>query len=459
LSAPTELLQSDCSCAILKGQCASPASADRGALLSLSSQLTPFAFVERLLEAEDPIWYRWDQEVPTLIDEVTRAAHREFAKTPGETVLERHSERHRRRCLIWLLDRLVPMADSAHFKPFLASDSGLFAWGHRLRPEERHLLIEAAAGSASARWYESTVLAWCASCPEEEVTSLLDWVEPWEPVFRAKGVSPLLPIPEREFFLRCKDKALRRSLMCAHLATAAQRFREGRDFDRSVVRGSIHVLLRLLLLDAGAPCPTEPTPDSAENWKAWLDQILTTAVFADVKAAAGEFLSWYGGHTDTELAARRLWISCHGPDDWRSLHQLALQNSDCFIYARLAEIMPSDRLEEWDWLVLQEPEDHGQMRAFCRWLLPENADVLRSHFDHSDADWGACAYHAYLAKAPEAVLQHQWRRRDRLPGWQVRLLDRRLFAPPAVRPGPVVEDIQDAEWDFRLEDPLSRRGI
>jgi hypothetical protein len=121
--------------------------------------------------------------------------------------------------------------------------------------------------------------------------------------------------------------------------------------------------------------------------------------------------------------------------------------------------MPSDRLEEWDQLFLCQYEDHGQMRAFCQWLPPEYADVLRSHFDHSDQDWRTCAYHGYLAKAPEAVLQHHWRRRDDLPAWQVRLLDRRLFAPSAVRPGPVVEDIQDAEMDCRLEDPFSRRGI
>jgi hypothetical protein len=424
----------------------------------LSSQIAPFAFVERLLEAEDPIWYRWDQDVPALINEATRAAHQEFAKLPDGTGRERHLAYYRRKRLIWLLDRLVPKAESAHFEPFIANGSAVFAWGRRLRPEERHLLIEAAASPASGVWYESKILAWCESCAEEEVTSLLDWAEPWEPVFRAKGVCPLLPIPEREFFRRYRDRPLRHSLMCAHLATAAHRFREGGDFDRDVVRGTVHLLLRLLLIDSAAPCPTEPIPDSAENWKAWLDQILTTAAFADVRDAGGEFLNWYG-HVDPERAARRLWVSCHGPDDWRQLHQLALQNSDCFIYARLADVMPVDRLDLWDSLVLYESEDNGQMRAFCRWLPAEYADVLRSHFDHSDADWGACAYQAYLAKAPEAVLQHQWRRRESLPGWQVRLLDRRLFAPPSIRPGPVVEDIQEAEWDFRLEEPFSRRGI
>jgi hypothetical protein len=427
----------------------------------LSSQLAPCEFLVRLLEKEEPVWYRWDQDVPALIDELTRAAHREFAKSPGQTVRERHSAHYRRRLLIWLLDRLVPITDSAHFKPFLASDCGVFAWGRRLKSEERRLLIELAASKSPDVPDEPYILAWCASCPEEEMTSLLDWVEPWEPLFRAKGVSPLLPVPEREFFRRCKDKRLRRSLMCVHLAAAAQRFREGQDSsDRAVVRGSIHALLRLLLFDTGAPCPTEQIPDCAESWKAWLDRILTTAAFADVAAAAGEFLSWYGGHIDTDRAARHLWVSCHGADDWERLHQFALQHDDSFIYDRLAEIMPPDRLEEWDWLVLHQSEDKGRMRAFCRWLPAEYADVLRTHFDHSDADWGACAFHAYLAKAPEPVLQHQWRRRADLPGWQVRLLDRHLFAPLSIRPGPVVEDIQEVEWwDFRLADPFSRRGI
>lgn len=425
----------------------------------MSSTIAPFAFVERLLEAEDPIWHRWDRQVPALIDELTRAAHRQFANTPGETAFLHPSDRRRRRRLIWLLDRLLPASGSERFKPFLASDCGLFAWGRRLRPEQRPLLIQASAGPASVTWLESAMIAWCASCPQDELTSLLDWSEHWEPVFSALGVDALSPLPMREFFLRCKDRPLRRSLLCAHLAAAAHRFRQGRDLDRSMARASIHALLRLLLLDTATPCPTQPAPDSAEDWKSWLDRTLATAPFDDVRAAAGEFLIWYAGLIDPGRAARRLWVACHAPGDWRSLLQFALLHSDGFIYDRLAEIMPSDRLEEWDWLVLQEPHDHGQMRAFCRWLPPEYAEVLRSHFDHPDADWAACAYHAYLAKAPEPVLHHLWRTRDRLPIWQVRLLDRRLFAPPALRPGPIVEDVQDAELDFRLEDPLSRRGI
>jgi hypothetical protein len=359
---------------------------------------------------------------------------------------------------MWLLDRLLPQAENAHFEQFRTKGLGVFAWGRRLRPEQRHLLIEAAADPASDVHYESSVLAWCASCPDDEVNSLLGWAESWEPVLKTKGCSCLLPRPEREFFRRCTDKSLRSSLMCTHLAAATQRFRQGGDFDRSVARGSIHGLLRLLLLDSNAPCPTEPVPRSAEDWKNWLGRVLATPPFADVAGAAQEFLDWYGWH-ETETAARRLWASCHGPSDWMALHEFAQYCEDPFIYDRLAEIMPSDRLEEWDRHVLYEPNDHGQIQAFCRWLPDAFADVLRSHFDHPEMDWAPCAYQAYLFKTPEAVLQHHWRRRDKLPGWQVRLLDRRLFAPLAIRPGLVVEDVQDAEGDFRLQDPLNHRGI
>ena len=90
---------------------------------------------------------------------------------------------------------------------------------------------------------------------------------------------------------------------------------------------------------------------------------------------------------------------------------------------------------------------------------PSMPSFCAAHFDHSDSERGACAYQAHLAKSPEPVLLHEWQQEGNLRGWQVKLLDRRLFAPRAVRPGPFVEDIQNAEADFRLEDPFSRREL
>lgn len=75
----------------------------------------------------------------------------------------------------------MPKAESVHFEPFIASGSAVFAWGRRLKPDQRHLLIERAIKSASPE-YEPHILAWCETCPDEELPSLLDWVGAWEPV-------------------------------------------------------------------------------------------------------------------------------------------------------------------------------------------------------------------------------------------------------------------------------------
>ena len=77
-----------------------------------------------------------------------------------------------------------------------------------------------------------------------------------------------------------------------------------------------------------------------------------------------------------------------------------------------------------------------RIQAFCRWIPAHFSEVLRDHFNHPDRDWGACAYQNYLAKTPELILQHWFKLVDEVPGWQAKLLDRRLFAPEGVRPAP-----------------------
>jgi hypothetical protein len=416
----------------------------------LSSQLVPFAFVERLLEAEEPIWYRWNKDVPALLRELVAVAHRETFWEPSERGFRGWHIRRRKARVFWLLDRLAESTDLGIFEPFVNTSSyAMFAWGRRLKPDERDRLV-------GEHLESSRLLAWCASCPSTELLSLLDWRETWRPVLKAGGFPPP-PNPEEEFYRRCGDRTVRLREMCAHLEAAASCFRQGGEVETSLARASIHCLLHLTVREAAATasCLAESIPDCTEEWSRWLSGTLAAPAFADISRAAGEFLSWLTGEYD----ARWVWVYCHGPNDWQKLHELALQCGDWFVYDHLADIMPPDRLEEWDSLVLWQSEDHGQMRAFCRWLRPEYDVVLRSHFDHSDSDWGACAYQAHLTKSPEPVLLHEWRRKGNSPGWQVKLLDRRLFAPEAVRPGPFVEDIQDAEADVRLEDPFSRRGL
>lgn len=434
----------------------------------MPSCLTPFAFVERLLEAENPIWYRWDNDVPGLVRELTEAAHKELRSTPKEeSRLSRRNRYNRSRRLFWLLDRLTPQSENGIFEPFLEDDFALFAWGRQLGPERRNLLIDAAADSASLQGRRDAyayMQAWCDSCPSNALPSLLDWTEIWKPVLEA-DCFVVSPYPEEEFYHRCGDRAIRYRHMYARLATTTQQFRSG-TIDFRTASTSIRQLLKFSLKDAAtmSPCPNGFIPASTEEWSKWLDETLCTPLFAEIATAAGEFLkAWQLGPklppTDAEYNARWVWVHCHGPTDWNKLHELASQETESFIFDHLAEITPPDQLDAWDDLVLFTSEDHGQMRAFCRWLPVEHPHVLHDHFNHPDPDWAACAYQCYLAKAPQPVLLHEWRKREERPGWQTKLLDRRLFGPDSVRPGTIVEDIQKVDFDLRLKDPFNRRGV
>ncbi len=164
-------------------------------------------------------------------------------------------------------------SDRGVFEPFLACGFAMFAWGRRLGPEERNQLI--AAPLELAR-----MLAWCDSCPTNEVASLLDWAQKWKPVLKA-GCFPPPPHPEDEFYRRCGDRTVRLREMCAHLVGAVHCFRDGDHDERSLAGANIHRLLRWALRDAAstARCPDEPTPESSEEWSAWLAQTLATSPF------------------------------------------------------------------------------------------------------------------------------------------------------------------------------------
>jgi hypothetical protein len=212
-----------------------------------------------------------------------------------------------------------------------------------------------------------------------------------------------------------------------------------------------------LLRDAAIDNPSsEPQPTTTDEWIVWLYRTLSLPAF-NAPAELGRGL--LEGSNRSEYFAQSLWIWLHGKEHWEQLYSYALGNQEARVFDRLAEIVPPDRLDAWDGLVLNQPTDHGEIRAFCRWLAPTYVEALRTHFDHSDRDWRACAYQNYLAKAPETILRHLWRQADEIPAWQSRLLDRRLFAPERLRPAAIVEDIQTMEGDLRLRDPFNHRSF
>lgn len=446
--------------ATLKGQKRFPRHCESGRLIELSSPLTPSAFVERLLEAEEPVWCRWDRDLPALLSELIAVAHRDW-KIPAldPSLRGRWQERKRWRRLFWLLDRLTPLSQAEVFEPFRDRGRALFAWGRRLSPDRRHLII---ATARDADWRDACMQAWCASCRDEALPALLDWTEAWKSV--PKVIHHMGRFPEEEFHDRATDETVRYQLLCEHLAKACARFRGGDESARSLARPVIHRVLRMTLRHAATltPGPDGDAYQSQEHWQAWLERILATPAFAQVAEASGEFLRWWYAPCLPNVGqynALWVWAHMHRKGDWETLVQSASYHDERFIYDRLAEIMPFDALSAWRRMIQHQSQDRGQMQAFCRWLPVAYTQVLQSHFSHPDAEWAACAYQCHLAKSPWPVLSWEWQRREALPSWQTRLLDRRLFAPEALLPHPFVEDIQDAENDFRLEEPFSRRGI
>jgi hypothetical protein len=433
----------------------------------LYSHLSPFALVERLIEADAPSWHRWDGDRSTLLSALTASAHREFTSEPTSSI-DRHALSLRRRRLLWLLDRLAPESDSGLFEPFRDHAFGIYAWGRRLPPKRRDELTRVpinAEGFPKTSLHRGTsrrivaqalILAWCDSCPDEQLSSLLEWPEHWRPALEWHDFC-WLPSPEKEFYRRCAHIDTRREQMLASLHRKVTLLHDPNGAKRELARGIAWGLWLQLLRGVAIENPgAEAQPTATEEWIVWFYRTLSLPAFAQLSDLGHELLK---GSGRSEYFAQSLWIWLHGKEQWRQLHSYALCNQEARVFDRLAEIVPCDELDAWDDLVLNQPVNHGEIRAFCRWLSPAYVEALRAHFDHSDRDWGACAYQNYLAKAQEPILRHLWRRASDSLTWQAELLDRRLFAPERVRPAAIVEDIRTVEGDLRLQDPLNHRSF
>ena len=373
---------------------------------------------------------------------------------PSQTA-SRHDLFRRLRRLIWLLDRLAPATASSIFEPLITDDMALFAWGRRLPPNQRYRLID--SGLQQPQRLQAAMIAWCESCPDEHLSSLLDWVDVWRPVLDPKLIV-YCHAPEGEFYRRCTDAAVRRQHLDAHVDRTLARLSSSHETTREIAKVSRRWLRMWILREAARRSDAPPPPrKSTEEWIAWFRGQLASPGLERVTRLDPDLLEIR--RYPNEHLARYFWVHSHGIKEWRSLHNYAFSTPDSMVFDRLAEIVPENHLDAWDDLLLNQPVNHGEIRAFCRWLPRKLVEVLRGHFCHPDPDWSGCAYQNYLAKASPLILHHWWRRMDDLPRWQVGMLDRRLFAPEAVRPQPIVEDVQLVESDVRLEDPFNLRAL
>jgi len=298
---------------------------------------------------------------------------------------------------------------------------------------------------------QAALLAWCDSCPDAELETLLDWPQQWAAVLTFYEID-WLPSPEREFWKRCPDRETGRERLIASLLVHEKLARDAEGIRKKASERAAHRILWLLLEDAAHQNPAADKPcDTAEQWIRWFNQVIAQPPFAHLTRST---LGW-----NSEYMARSFWIWRHGADNWNQLRDYAACEQEERVFDQLAAIVPCDELDCWDGLVLDQAQDHGEMRAYSTWLVPQYTELLRTHFNHPDPDWRACAFQNYLAKTPEPILEHHWRRGAELPLWQLALLDRRLFAPEPIRPAAIVHDIQTVEGDLRLQDPFNHRAF
>jgi len=417
--------------------------------------------IENILYKIGPAWHLWDADNERLIEQLDA-----FLADLGDES-ERHWEaREAATRAVWLLDRVVPKDQSSRFRdlwkrPGRIRQVAVYAWGRRLDAARRHELFDLpdelrkeCDGAAQA--------AWCDACPPEQVESLLEWLDLREQHgWPASGPYALLTIRE---YCRRADRETGRVRLLRFVAEANERLDEDYAWP---LYGARQCALKQLIRDAAPsfPPPEQPPPDGENPAQVieWLDHELRQGghgELADLCKAACVPCRGYGG---VLALAPLFWIERHNPSSWEQLEESLYSVDEWAGHAfvgRLGRIVPPDRLDAWDRVLTPESLGNYPIMAFCRWLRREYRDALLPHIAHSDRDWAACAYQAYLHSSPEPVLKHRWDDCDHpLPLWQLMTLDRFLHAPSPVKPAPLCFDVQDVEADFRLYDPLNHRSF
>lgn len=343
---------------------------------------------------------------------------------------------------IYILDRLLPLDDPRPFERFrnrYRFNVGLYAWGRRAPDEMLATVPERGLPSCGS----PVMAAWIASRRSND--ELLTWYE----VCRAAGWSA------NSF--HAEDVAIEEYCRRAPDRTALLRFLDVAE-EKATWQAS-YTILRHLLRDAAATgSPGDAPPD---------DLVAALESLGEIEFATACRRLRERGHRLHGLASY-YWIEQHTLDHLDRLVDLESQ-TPYWPSARIAKILPKDRLEVWPWLLGYEERGLSMLCEFVQWLDPGYRDVLVPEFQgvsrqrrgwRQAEEWAACALHAWLHKAPRPVVE-RWAdgaEHSALPLWQAIAIDRFLYAPPALRPPPLLHDIQAVEADFRLLDALNVRG-
>lgn len=347
----------------------------------------------------------------------------------------------------WVLDHLLPEGEHGVFEreahspdPEPTTPLGYrqrrthwwvrYAWARR-----QSVSVLAASGLSC----EAVAAAWCDVTAGEPAPRVLDWPA------RVPG-KDVRSLVLAEYRRREPDPAARVRTLCGLAREPGVPLLRRWQLIREILRAAASTL----------PTPEGPLPEDPDARAEWLREALREGGWQEILDLDPRIL--HGS------AAAVAYVHTFKADAWERLNdELDTLERDCPYEAirRLPSIVPRDRPDGFRRALNTEKRGLYPLVAFCRWLAPEYRDALLSFLTPewpADVEWRRpCAFTAWVYCAPEPVLA-MWRERS-LETHLAAILSRRLHAPPALRAGPWIPDVQEVEADVRLYDPFNCRAF
>lgn len=454
-------------------------------MLALSS------FLDLLFESNEPVWCYWDENLPALTSALKDRLCDYFRRYQQEKNYsdEKFSHYNKISLALWLLDRLLPLDDNSIFVPFLGEKAlhklehikytytpvschphirAIYAWGRRLSAEQRNQIFaipfnqsaEIGKFTAFCLINQAALAAWIETCPADQSSSLFTWPDLCD-LYQSPHPPKTTKLLTDEYIRRNADRNERLSVLAASAEKLIEHRKEYGKWDWGVIRSDLlNNILRQIIKDMAPEfSSTEESPpiankDSVEALFKWFLSILARTGYSTI----ADLYQHLNPHREGYSLAILFWIeTMNWPQLEERMHRLEKLSPYDFIN-RMVEIVPPERLDVWETVL--ELKRYYPITAFCRWLRPEYREVLLWHCNPYELnDEAICAFYAYLSMTPRPLLEAMWKRTELIPSWQAQALDRYLYAPEPIKPPPFLWDVQCAEADPRLEDPLTCRGL
>ncbi|MEO7716844.1 MAG: hypothetical protein ABIY70_11610 [Capsulimonas sp.] len=452
------------------------------------------SLIDFVLRKETPVWRQWNGNVSELLRLLQESAIdlKDMESSPDP--FDRIQINYHRRALI---DRLLGNDGVSYYRDLLEArmKEGIFEnvgreaprpwptakivyyWVRRLDPEDRPSILEflqiagqqldpdndEAVDEYNAI-HKSARIGWGQSSFDEYPAKLLDWREICEANKIAKPTNLESGIYVWEYRLKDTNPRVRVTQVLSILAEISS---EKITYWDNPYGGLDHVLRDQLTKDlAVLITPDQSKLPGSEDalWRWFLSKVVNILEQDEIHILLRSDI-----RRRLRNDIREIWVLAHDQSTWKPLYDafdiLHAGYVSFSAIERFGSILPQDRPELWEKLFALGSLENFVMQAYCTWLPSEKYHELIRFFD-GDAvgpewehfDRAVCAYQSYLHRAPLEELKQESDRIEGLPQWRLMLLDRFLYAPEPLKPGPVAWDIQEIEGNDSLTDPLDVRG-